>query len=64
MALNALQLAEMYAREQRRQAYFRQQLETQRQLGRDQVDLPLPKAQNHHRTMSFQGGGRGGLKGC
>jgi hypothetical protein len=39
MALNALQLAEMYAREQRRQAYFRQQLETQRQLGRDQAEI-------------------------
>jgi len=39
MALTALELAEEVAREQRRAALLRQQLETQRQLGKDQAEI-------------------------
>ena len=39
MALTGLELAESFAREQRRQEFYRQQLETQRQLGKDQAAI-------------------------
>ena len=39
LGLTALELAEAVAREQRRAALLNQQLETQRQLGKDQAEI-------------------------
>mmetsp|Transcript_18115 Transcript_18115/g.38254 ORF Transcript_18115/g.38254 Transcript_18115/m.38254 type:complete len:229 (-) Transcript_18115:108-794(-) len=39
LGLTALELAEAVAREQRRAAFLNQQLETQRQLGKDQAEI-------------------------